>query len=200
MMSELNEDERRYLFVYRHAPTKKGAERGMGSHLSAEGVALARLVGGGLGPVDRVYVSPYPRTMETALAMGFAVDESREFLCGYVPGEFEHHDQWGWEEPYVRFAELLRAETTLAQRAAADARLWEDMLTAAPAGGRVLIVSHGGAIEPTLVACLPDADHRAWGIPFSHCDGAHLTFVPPAASGERGRFVSVEFHRASRFR
>ena len=35
----------RWLEVRRHSLTKKGAARGRGSHLSAEGVMLARLVG-----------------------------------------------------------------------------------------------------------------------------------------------------------
>jgi broad specificity phosphatase PhoE len=189
MLSERDEGRRRHLAVFRHAPTKKGEGRGQGSHLSAEGVALARQIGDNLGPFDRVYVSPFPRTMETALAMGYAVDAVIEFSCGYVPGEFEHHDQWGWEQPYVRFAELLRSDGTLSQRAAEDAALWKHLLTEAPAGGRVLILSHGGSIEPVLVACLPDAEHAAWGAPFSHCDGVLLTF-------DGGRFRDVTFQRA----
>ncbi|MBV9848573.1 MAG: phosphoglycerate mutase family protein [Armatimonadetes bacterium] len=191
------EDERRYLAVYRHAPTKKGAGRGRGSHLSAEGVALARRIGGDLGPFHRVYVSPVPRTLETALAMGFAVDDVLEFSCGYVSGEFEHHDQWDWEEPYVRFAELLRSGGALAKSAATDAVLWAHLLADVPAGGRVLIVSHGGSIEPTLVACLPQAEHRTWGSPFSHCDGVILTFAGPGVVGDPGCFIAADFRRAA---
>ena len=73
IMSERDEGGRRHLAVFRHAPTKKGEGRGQGSHLSAEGVTLARQIGADLGPFDRVYVSTIPRTMETALAMGYAV-------------------------------------------------------------------------------------------------------------------------------
>jgi broad specificity phosphatase PhoE len=179
----------RYLAVFRHAPTKKGEGRGQGSHLSAEGVALARQIGSELGTFDRVYVSPIPRTMETALAMGYAVDAVLEHACGYVPGEFEHHAQWAWEQPYVRFAELIRSAGTLSQTASADAALWTRLVAEPPPGGRVLIISHGGSIEPTLVACLPDANHASWGDPFSQCDGVLLTF-------SAGRFTDVEFRRA----
>jgi hypothetical protein len=52
-----------------------------------------------------------------------------------------------------------------------------------------LVVCHGGGIEPGLVACLPDADHRLWGAPFGHCDGARPDF-------EDDRFVSVQLRRA----
>ena len=42
----------RWLEVRRHSLTKKGAARGrVGSHLSAEGVMLGRLVGASLGPL-----------------------------------------------------------------------------------------------------------------------------------------------------
>ena len=46
-----------------------------GVHLNQQGVTLARLVGQNLGPFDRVVTSTLPRAFETALAMGFAVDE-----------------------------------------------------------------------------------------------------------------------------
>jgi hypothetical protein len=41
----------------RHSLNKKDAGRGRGSHLSAEGVALARMVGEGLGPFALVVTS-----------------------------------------------------------------------------------------------------------------------------------------------
>ncbi len=49
-----------------------------GPHLSQAGVALARRVGQGLGPFDRVVTSSVSRAFETALAMGFALDEQAE--------------------------------------------------------------------------------------------------------------------------
>ncbi len=179
----------RQLAVFRHAYTKKGEARGRGSHLSAQGVALARRIGAGIGPCDRVYVSLEQRTLETALAMGFAVDAALEFSCGYVAGEFEHHAQWDWDQPYVCLAELLVAGGRLGARAAADAALWGELVSAAPPGGQVLVVSHGGSIEPVLVACMPEADHTAWGQAFAHGDGVVLTH-------EGGRFVEAVFRRA----
>jgi broad specificity phosphatase PhoE len=97
----------RWLEVRRHSLTKNGAARGRGSHLSAEGVALARLVGESLGPFARVVTSASPRAIETAVAMGFAVDDTVELPSGYVPGEVAHHDQWRWPRPYRSYAELL---------------------------------------------------------------------------------------------
>lgn len=187
-MSNWPDDGDRQLVVFRHAYTKKGEVRGQGSHLSSEGVALARRIGARLGSFDRVYVSLEPRTMETALAMGFAVDAALAFSCGYVPGEFEHHAQWDWQSPFVRFAELIRAGGQLSATVAADRALWDRLVSAVSPGGRVLILSHGGTIEPVLVACLPEANHALWGAPFSHGDGVVLTH-------RGGRFVDAVFMR-----
>jgi broad specificity phosphatase PhoE len=58
-----------------------------------------------------------------------------------------------------------------------------------PDGSGVLVVSHGGCIEPALVSCLPEADHASWGAPFGHCDGVRLDF-------DNGRFFNVRLRRA----
>jgi broad specificity phosphatase PhoE len=185
----------RWLEVRRHSLTKKGPARCRGSHLSADGVALARLVGARLAaegpPVGYVLTTQSPRTIETALAMGFAVDDATELPGGYDAGVLAHHAQWSWDRPYARYAELIGQEPGLAEVAAAHRAAWLRALTAIGDGGRALVISHGGAIEPALVSCLPGADHGACGAPFAHCDGARLAF-------DAGSFVGIEFRRAAR--
>jgi hypothetical protein len=92
----------RWLEVRRHSITKSSA-RGPGSHLSQEGVALARLVGRSLGPFASVVTSASPRAIETA-AMGYAVDDTVDLPSGYLPGQIAHHDQWHWRHPYRGYA------------------------------------------------------------------------------------------------
>jgi broad specificity phosphatase PhoE len=179
----------RWLEVRRHSLTKKDSARGRGSHLSAEGVVLARLVGESLGPFDSVVTSASPRAIETAVAMGFAVDDTVELPSGYVPDEVDYHDQWRWARPYRSYAELIGRGGGLTIVAEAHQRSWTSTVEAVPEGAAALVVGHGGGIEPGLVACLPDADYESWGMPFGHCDGARLGF-------DDGRFVSVHFHRA----
>ena len=58
------------LEIRRHSMRKEGG----GSQLSQEGVSLARQLGTSLGPFALVVTSVLPRTRETAIAMGFAVD------------------------------------------------------------------------------------------------------------------------------
>jgi broad specificity phosphatase PhoE len=179
----------RWLEVRRHSLTKKGSARGRGSHLSAEGVALARLVGGSLGPFAVVVTSASPRALETAVAMGFAVDDTVELPSGYVSGEVDHHGQWRWPHPYRSYAELIGRGGGLASVAETHRRIWTSVVAAVPDGAATLVVGHGGGIEPGLVACLPNAGHERWGGPFGPCDGARLAF-------DGGRFVSVQFRRA----
>ena len=177
-----------WLEVRRHSITKRGSVRAPGSHLSQEGVDLARLVGRSLGVFASVVTSTSPRAIETALAMGYAVDDTVDLPSGYLPGRIDHHDQWHWPEPYRRYAELLAQLPGLAAVADAHRTLWIRRLAAVPEGAAVLVVCHRGGIEPALVSCLPRADHASWSLPFGHCDGAHLCF-------DQGNFVDIEFHR-----
>jgi broad specificity phosphatase PhoE len=179
----------RWLEIRRHSLTKKGAARGRGSHLSARGVALARVVGAELGAFGYVVTSASPRAIETAVAMGYAVDDAIEMPSGYVAGEVAHHDQWRWPQPYLTYAQLIRHGDGLAAVAQAHRDLWNEALRAVPDGSGVLVVSHGGCIEPALVSCLPEADHASWGAPFGYCDGVRLDF-------DNGRFFNVQLRRA----
>ena len=168
--------------------TKKDSACGRGSHLSADGVALARLVVESLGPFAVVVTSASPRAIETTVAMGLAVDDTVELPSGYVRGEVDHHGQWSWPHPYRSFAELIGRGGGLTTVAETHRHIWTTVVAAVPEGAAALVVGHGGGIEPGLVACLPHANHGSWGMPFGHCDGARLVF-------DGGRFVSVQFRR-----
>jgi len=181
----------KWLEVRRHTFTKKGPARGRGSHLSADGVALARLIGETTGPFAYVLTSSVPRKLETALAMGFSVDDAIDMPGGYIPRVVDHHDQWDWDLPYVSYAAKLAEDADLAEAAQQTKEIWTQALEMVPEGGQALIVSHGGSIELGLVACLPEADHRSWGAPFAHGDGVRLSFADSV-------FTAAEFVRSPR--
>jgi broad specificity phosphatase PhoE len=163
----------RVLEVRRHSLVKDHV------HLSRAGVHLARRVGADLGPFDLVHTSPITRTLETALAMGYAVD-SQIAILGEVGAEaraeFGHHERWIWERPFAAFAELIQRGGATACLGRAQADAWRSIVRALPEGGRALVISHGSIIEVGLVACFPRHDHAAWGPPFDRCEGARLTF------------------------
>ena len=177
--------------IRRHSYTKKGAERGRGSYLSAAGVALARRIEEGLGPFNLVLTSHVPRTMGTAIAMGFAVDEQLAALGELAPEvveEIGHHERWTWEAPFTVFAEFVAKGGPTARLGQRQQEAWAQAVESVPPGGSVLVVSHGRVIEAGLVTCLPQGDFAAWGAAFRHCEGARLQY-------EAGRFTEVSLLR-----
>ncbi len=126
--------------------------------------------------------------MQTAIAMGHAVDELINLPSGYVPGEVAHHNQWSWPRPYLRYAELIAQGGGVAQVAATGRDAMFRLVSAVPDGGAALFISHGGTIEPVLVACLPEADHASWGPALGHLEGARLAW-------EDGRFRTIQLRR-----
>jgi len=157
-------------------------------HLSQEGVTLARRVGQGMGPFARVVTSPSPWTYETAIAMGFAVDEQ------YTPVPFSNSE---WREvgrlmpqgtPFDERATMMKKNSLGVRFAKALRDQWVAHATALPDGGRLLVVTHGGYIDNSAVACLPGENHGAWGANFGHCEGIRMGF-------EYGDSVSLELLR-----
>jgi hypothetical protein len=132
---------------------------------------------------------PLPRHIETAVAMGFAVDEVIDWPSGYVAGEVEHHDQWTWSQPYLRYAELLATRSVLGSVVTAHVEHWLRALSLIDDHASALIISSGGSIEPVLVAVMPDSAHESWGDALRHLEGATLTHDGTA-------FVDIEFHRS----
>lgn len=53
-------------------------------------------------PFAYVLASVSPRAVETAVAMGFAVDDTVAMPSGYQPREVAHHEQWSWPRPFLR--------------------------------------------------------------------------------------------------
>jgi broad specificity phosphatase PhoE len=175
----------RTLEVRRHARRDRPAQ-----HLSQRGVEMARRVGEGLGPFERVVSSPLPRCVETAVAMGFAVDEDCPALAGEDGrGEgFPGMDDVDWDAGYAGFARAIARGGPLAEFARGQVEVWRSIARALPEGGRGLAIGHGGFIEAAAVACFPDADHAAWGRSVRRCDGVRLTF-------EGDRFTGIELLR-----
>lgn len=174
------------LEIRRHSMRKNGG----GSQLSQEGVGLARRLGAEMGPYELVAATVSPRSRETAIAMGFAVDHE---LVTLTAGEgvytaTEESRWWQAERPFAELAKVIAGEQDYHHYAHAVAELWRDLLTPLAKDAAVLVIGHSGSLEAGLVAALPAADHTTWGGPFSHCEGARLTF-------EQGRFTGVDLIR-----
>jgi len=158
-----------------------------GEHLNQPGVTLARLVGQNLGPFDRVVTSTLPRAIETAIAMGFAVDEFNETMSSYGY-DVEHEAPWPLSG--VGYAEVIRQGGAAAHYANQLATVYAKLADYLMDGRAALVVNHGGVLELGAVACLPNADHFKWGSHFDYCEGIRLFW-------DDGKFVDGEILRVS---
>lgn len=157
----------RILEVRRHTIRNKP-----GHNLSQPGVDLARRVGAGMGRFDVVVTSPLPRAFQTAIAMGYAVDDEIEELA--TLGDLgDAYDEWRTFADIERRVGHDKDARKLADR---QAKTWKRLARLADDGGRVLAVSHGGVIELGAIACFPDADHAAWGALLGYCEGVRASF------------------------
>ena len=76
------------LEVRRHTMRRKP-----GAHLSQDGIALARLVGGTAGPFSLVVTSTIPRAIETAIAMARDLpEEEQDALAEMMAFYMRHND------------------------------------------------------------------------------------------------------------
>ena len=156
----------RMLEVRRHTMRRKP-----GQHLSQEGIDLARLVGAESGPYSLVVTSPLPRAVETAIAMGFEVDETEESL-----GLISSGSGYGWPRPFSGVSEAVRAGGRAAKFAREMASVWRSIVERVPESAQALVVTHGGIVELGAVAAVPDQPHETWGDAIECCEGVRLTF------------------------
>lgn len=184
----------RLIELRRHSLTKKGPDRGRGSQLSSEGVALAAREGAGSPRFRAVYASPVSRTSEAALAMGFAVTDVLPELGDLeaVFAEVGFHAHCSWSEPFARFRELVERGGAATRFGQAFLQAIHRALQTLPDGEAALFVSHGTALEIALVSALRGRTIRPEGRRFLIWRGrgcasmtARLTWKVSSGSSER---------------
>ena len=160
-----------YLELRRHSLRVRPHE-----HLSQEGVSLARRLGEQIGPFSRVLSSPSPRAFETAIAMGFAVEEFCEPLP-FTDAQYQQLDHIMPERAtFAERAAQMEQHDLARQFAGALRAQWQDLAGTLPDDTTALVITHGGYIDCSAVACLPTANHSAWGKLFGHCEGIRLCY------------------------
>ncbi len=154
-------------------------------HLNQEGVNLAKETGKEMGGFNRVIASTAPRAIETAVAMGFAIDETYDEIS-QTPEGLEEELEWGISFP--QYAEVIQNGGKTAEYSKEMTEFIKSLVLELPEKGSILIVSHGGLIEICVIGCLPNIDYNFWGKPLDTCEGVRLAF-----DGEK--FVSAEILR-----
>jgi broad specificity phosphatase PhoE len=142
-----------------------------------------------MGGFAYVAASLIPRTVETALAMGFAVDDLLDFGGGEMweaaTSEISHRQVRDDPELYRTYLSLVEAGGAVAALGQRQVGFWTGAAQKVRDGEAALVVTHGGLIEPGLVVALPGWSHERWGRGFRQCEGARLVW-----SG--GRFVDAD--------
>lgn len=159
-----------------------------GIHLSQEGVDLARQVGAEMGPFEHVVTSKLPRAFETAIAMGFAVDEQKKLLNTY--GD-EVEAEVPWPQTFAGYATAVKQRGAARKYARKLAKFYGKLMDLLPEGGAALVVNHGGVVELGAIGCLPELDYSAWGDNVGFCEGVRLTW-------NNEKFVEAKLLRVSR--
>ena len=95
-----------------------------GVHLSQEGVALARRLGQEMGPFERVVTSTLPRAFETAIAMGFAVNEQVELMSTY--GDAVEQEA-PWPQSFAAYAKAVKRDKAVARYAQQLAEYYKEL-------------------------------------------------------------------------
>jgi hypothetical protein len=84
------------------------------------------------------------------------------------------HDFLQWDQGYVEWAKAFQAEALIREYCNTLKYLMLEALESVPRGGKLLIISHGGIVEASMVAALPGEDFSGWGGPAGHFEGAEL--------------------------
>lgn len=143
-----------------------------GNHLIQPGVDLARKVGSNMDLFDYVITSPKERAYESAIAMGFAVNEIVKELGPYnkdIASEFTKE-----AHTFPRIHALLTQKTFTYQYARQQANLFLELSSKIQDGQKLLMISHGGVVDIPLVYLFPKIDHSAWGPVFGYCEGYRI--------------------------
>jgi len=162
--------------------------RGAGDHLSQEGIILAQRIGAEMGPFSLVVTSHLTRAIETACAMGFAVDETNPNLA-ILPGEVLAEADW--QGGYSEFARAMKHPGATQNFGNQLRSICQSILKDLSENQQALIISHGGLIEAATVACAGFENVDSWNFSAGNCEGVRLRY-------REGRFVDPQPLRLNR--
>ncbi len=155
-------------------------------HLNQKGVDLARKVGDRMGKFDYVITSTMPRAFETAIAMGFAVDETLKELGPFSSSVTQ---EVSWNSGFKQIAQAFKNNGATTLWAKSLASIFIRIANKPPESGSALVISHGGIIEGSAIGCFPNFDFTSWDRSVNFCEGVKLVY-------EGEDFVSMKFLEA----
>ena len=148
---------------------------GKNPHISKKGLTLANEIGKKLPSFDVVLSSSSVRAIETTIAMGFAVSDTINFddAIPKVKSQPQDKNQKGYDT-FIEYSEKIQSDSRFKDYSMNLIQLLNNKLKLFENAENVLIVSHGGIIEISTIAFLPDIDYISWGKCVDHCNGVKL--------------------------
>jgi broad specificity phosphatase PhoE len=156
------------------------------SHLSQQGIDLARKVGDTMGEFYHVITSTLPRAFETAIAMGFAVNETIKELGPFSSSVTQ---EVSWNSGFRHIAQAFQNNGATTLWVKSLTKIFFKIANKLPENGSALVISHGGIVEGSAIGCLPNNDFSSWDRSVNYCEGIKLSF-------KDGQFTSVKFLKA----
>lgn len=144
-----------------------------GQHLSRNGIKLARYVGDSMGAIHHVVTSTVPRAIQTAIALGYEVNDTIETI-GEVPVDIL--SIVGWPKSFTEVARVVDEVARVRECANSQANVWRNVVESLPDDASALLVTHGSIIELGAVASMPNADHATWGDAMGYCEGLRMSY------------------------
>jgi broad specificity phosphatase PhoE len=130
-------------------------------------------VGNDLGPFNLVMTSSKPRAFETAIAMGFAVNQTLKELSG-ISSTVDQ--EIAWDAGFSKYAEFYNYNGATSLWAKGLAKIFHKIVQKLPDNGSALIISHGGIVEGSTIGNLPGFDYSSWNRSVDYCEGVLLSF------------------------
>lgn len=164
----MDEGSTRIIEIRRHAKRTKP-----GANLSTEGMARARRASACDQTYVRVITSQLPHAVQTAVAMGHAVDEEDWTMAsmGSLVDESINFDAG-----FAAIQRAIRADRAAALYAELQALQLRHHLTRVEPGESVLVVSHGGVAEAGIIGLLDGIDVSGFGRSLDYCEGVRFEF------------------------
>lgn len=173
----MSQHDRRSIEIRRHAERHKP-----GHNLNPRGVARARNASARDRAFALVVATPIPRAVQTAVAMGHAVDEE-DWTMATMGGAM---DAFPWQDGFSAMQRALRADPVAAAYATHQRAQLRHWLGRVPPGEAALVVSHGGIAEIGIISLLGETDAGPLGASLDYCEGARLEI-----DGDRCRRVEL---------
>lgn len=158
----------RTLEIRRHTMRNKP-----GSHLNQQGVDMARTVGETMGSFSKVVTSDKDRGFETAVAMGYSIDQQIPEL-GILPESV--FQEISWPRSFSKIDEIASRNELSGNFADEQSEIWKNLVTNLPDNGRCLIISHGGILELGAVRLSIESSFEEWGGAIGYCEGLRFIY------------------------